>query len=101
MPKIYIQNEARTVQVEANENLRKALMRNKVGLYGIFSGLTNCRGHGHCGSCDVLVVEGAEHLTERTPKEIRKLQTYDRSRRLACQAAIIGDADITINTLSN
>ena len=70
----------------------------KAPLYGGFSKLTNCRGHGFCGTCNVIVIEGAEHLTPRTPAEHKKLQTYDVTRRLACQAAIVGDHDITVNT---
>ena len=98
MPRITIQNEARTIDVPLNANLREALLSAKAPLYGGFSKLTNCRGRGFCGTCNVIVIEGAEHLSPRTPAEHKKLQTYDVTRRLACQTAIVGDNDITVNT---
>lgn len=96
-----IQNEGRQVKLEANENLRDACLRTGIALYKGARKALNCRGMGHCGSCEVLVVEGAYDLTERTPAEHKKLKTYDPCRRLACQAAVIGEADITINTLAD
>lgn len=98
MPRITIQNEARTVDVPLNANLRKALLEAKAPLYGAFTKLFNCRGGGRCGTCNVIIIEGAENLSPRTAAEHKKLQTYDVTRRLACQATIIGDADITVNT---
>ncbi len=99
MSKIQIQNEARHIEVEANANLRDAVLANDADLYSGCGNILNCRGHGFCGKCEVLVIEGAAELTERTPREISKLKTYDPSRRLACQCAVIGDGEITINTL--
>ncbi|HGY90162.1 MAG TPA: (2Fe-2S)-binding protein [Planctomycetes bacterium] len=100
MPQVTIQNTAETIEVPPNKNLREALMAAKEPLYDGFHKIVNCHGKGLCASCEVLVIEGAEHLTERTPKEVKKLKTWDATRRLACQCAIIGDKDITINTLA-
>lgn len=94
-----IQNEARVVEVAPNANLREALLKEGTELYKGIGRLLNCRGRGLCGKCDVLVIEGEAELTERTPREISKLKTYDPSRRLACQCAVIGDGEITVNTL--
>ncbi len=98
MPKIMIQNEARFIDAAPNANLREAILEGKAELYSGCGRYINCRGHGFCGKCEVIVIEGAEHLTERTPREISRLKTYDASRRLACQCGVIGDAEMTVNT---
>ena len=100
MPRITVQDQGRSFEVDDNANLRDALVQNGASPYGGVEKLFNCRGKGMCGTCVVLIVEGAEHLTERTPREINKLQTADRCRRLSCQAAIIGDEHIVLNTLT-
>ncbi len=99
MSEVTIQNEGRIIQVSPNTNLRKALLQAKVGLYSGMENIFNCHGAGMCGTCEVVVIKGAEHLTERTPREMRKLKTYDRCLRLSCQCAIIGDGNITLNTM--
>lgn len=98
MPQVTIQNIGRTIEVAPNANLREALLAAGVPLHGGMSCLLNCRGHGLCGTCEILVIEGAESLTPRTPRELKKLRTWDTSRRLACQSAIIGDHDIVIHS---
>ena len=100
MAKVFIQNEGRTVEIPNNANLREALMAAKVPVYNGPRKLLNCRGRGHCGSCEILVIEGADQLTPRTAHEHRQLKTYDVHSRLACQTAINGDAEIVINTLA-
>ena len=100
MAKVMIQNEGKTVEIPANANLREALLEAKVPLYNGPRKMLNCRGKGHCCGCEILVIEGAEHLTPRTPAEHKKLKTYDVHSRLACQAAVNGDAEIVINTLA-
>ena len=100
MAKVMIQNEGRTIEVPDNTNLRDALKEAKMPLYNGPRKLLNCRGHGHCGSCEILVISGADHLTPRTAAEHKMLKTYDVHRRLACQVAINGAAEIEINTLA-
>ena len=98
MPKITIQNDGRTIEVESNANLRDALKKAHAHMQPGVLKIFNCQGHGLCGTCEVLIIEGADHLTERTPREFKKLHTLDRCRRLACQASIIGDAHIVVNS---
>ncbi len=100
MARVTIQNEARTIEVPANSNLRKALMDAKAPLYDGAHKLLNCRGKGMCGSCEILVIAGADQLSPRTPAEHKKLKTYDVHSRLACQCAVIGDGEIEVNTLA-
>lgn len=98
MPKVTIQNEARTIEVPEGTNLREALRKEKADLYFGLWAYFNCRGKGFCGSCDVVVLEGQGNLTGMTPKERRKLGTDDLSRRLACQCLVTGDVHINSNT---
>ncbi len=100
MAKVTIQNEGHCIEVPNNSNLKEALIAAKMPLYNGPRKLLNCRGHGRCGSCEILVISGAEHLTPRTAAEHRILKTYDPHRRLACQAAVNGDAEIEVNTLA-
>ncbi|MFT7619488.1 MAG: ferredoxin [Planctomycetota bacterium] len=100
MAKVTIQNQGRTVEIADNANLREALKAINVSVYNGPRKLFNCRGKGHCGSCEILVMSGSEHLTPRTVAEHKILKTYDLHRRLACQVAINGDAEIEINTLA-
>jgi ferredoxin len=96
MPKVTIQNEARTVEVPEGANLREALKREKVDLYFGLWAFLNCRGKGLCGKCDVVVLEGRGNLSGMTPKERRRAGTDELTIRLACQAQVNGD--VVINT---
>ncbi len=100
MAKVMIQNEGRSIEIADNSNLREALKAAKIPLYNGPRKILNCRGTGHCGSCEILVISGAEHLTPRTAAEHKMLKTYDVHRRLACQVAVNGNETIEINTLA-
>ena len=57
-----------------------------------------CGGHCSCGSCRVVVREGAESLSRPRPDE-KMVLGYDaeaRGDRLACQARILGDVTVEI-----
>lgn len=98
MPRITIQNEGRTIEVPENANLRAAIRSEGGDLQRGLGALLNCHGRGLCGTCEVLVIEGADSLTERTPREFKKLHTNDRCRRLSCQTSLIGDSHVVVNT---
>ncbi len=49
---------------------------------------TSCHKQGKCKECLVEVVEGMEHLSERTPAERHLQDAY----RLSCQARIVGES---------
>ncbi|MCB9831380.1 MAG: (2Fe-2S)-binding protein [Planctomycetes bacterium] len=100
MARVTIQNEARTIEVPANANLRKALLDAKAPLYDGVRKILNCHGHGKCASCEILVIAGADQLSPRTPAEHKKLETYDVHSRLACQCSIIGDGEVVVNSLA-
>lgn len=97
MPKVVVQDEALIVEVNENENLRTGLARNKVSVYdGIITSVANCRGHGLCGTCKVIVIEGRDNLSIPSQKEESKLGA-DRLAagiRLSCQAQVTGDCEV-------
>lgn len=51
-----------------------------------------CR-NGECGVCVLFIEKGMEHLTKRTPDEVKTLarKGFPPECRLACQCAINGD----------
>lgn len=57
-----------------------------------------CGGKGVCGSCAVLVEEGAENLTEETDGEKDMLSSLgmDVPNRLACRAQVKGPVTVSI-----
>ncbi len=57
-----------------------------------------CGGEGTCGSCVVRVEKGSEALSDLTAMESDC--ELDGAERLACQATVTGDADITVYIVS-
>ncbi|MGY6217707.1 2Fe-2S iron-sulfur cluster-binding protein [Methylolobus aquaticus] len=61
-----------------------------------------CDGNSECGSCHLFVQAGRKSVSRIQPIENQKLDTMvgiGSKSRLACQARIIGDEDITIELL--
>jgi chlorosome envelope protein I len=56
----------------------------------------SCRGQGVCRACVVTVVDGQEALSPRNEVEARWL--VEPGRRLACQARVVGDAQIVLHS---
>ena len=57
-----------------------------------------CGGQCSCGTCRIEVTNGPENLSKPSPKETLVLGPIAASRgdRLACQARVMGDAQITV-----
>jgi len=57
-----------------------------------------CGGNALCGTCCVLVTEGAAHLTPAGGEEIARLAELDREPpfRLSCQARLARDGAVAI-----
>ena len=53
----------------------------------------SCGGVGVCMRCVVRVIAGADHLTPPTTMETR--QKLEAGERLACQAVVTGDCEVT------
>lgn len=97
MPKVLVQDEALEVNLEQTENLRLGLRRNKVTVYdGVTFSILNCRGHGLCGTCRVIVLDGRDNLSVPSEREVKKLgdNGIKAGLRLSCQALITGDVEL-------
>lgn len=60
-----------------------------------------CGGQGVCGTCHVVVREGADHLSEAADAELDVLDEVPGSglnSRLACRAVVRGDVTVIIPT---
>jgi len=88
-------NADRTLSVKVGDNLRKALLDNKVEVYrGLKKKLGNCGGGGQCTFCAVDFVE-SEGWSERSEYEDNKMKKAP-SARLACLNNIQGPATIRV-----
>jgi ferredoxin len=94
MPQVRVEPSGRTLEVPANANLREALLREGIGLYRGLRRLFNCGGKARCTSCAVLVTEGEENLSPRSPLEAIAVPTPAPHMRLACQANVRGDCAV-------
>ncbi len=90
MPKVIFEKEDKTITCNAGNNLRKLAKKNGIHLYRGIHNLTNCHGHGLCGSCEVEIVE-ADGIHQRTRMEEVKLNGKPIERRLACQVIVHRD----------
>ena len=98
MPKVLVQNEALEVELDPDENLRLGLRRRGITVYDFAATryLFNCRGHGLCGTCRVIVIEGRDNLSAPTEREVKKLKAtaIDAGMRLSCQTQVTKDIEI-------
>jgi adenylate cyclase len=54
-----------------------------------------CGGVGVCTRCRVRVLSGNEHLSPPTSIETRFARDFGEDERMACQAVVMGDCEIT------
>jgi ferredoxin len=112
MPKITILNEQKKeLEVPAGTNLRLALREAGVQVYKSIDKYLNCRGHGLCGTCAVLVKQGADHLSQKTrrekfnftfhPKTSFAVIGHEDEMRLSCQCSVEGDVAIEVRPSFN
>lgn len=94
MPRITAQGK--TIECESGANLRQVLLKNGIDLYNGGSTVINCHGVGTCGTCSVEI-EGEVSPLEWREKTRLSLPPHNpgKSRRLACQARVLGDLRIT------
>jgi ferredoxin, 2Fe-2S len=55
----------------------------------------SCGGVGVCARCKVQVVAGAENLSAPTSVEVRFSKGFAEGERMACQAVVNGDCEVT------
>ncbi len=100
MPKIVFVNEKKEIEVPVGANLREEAQKAGIEVYAGLSRFLNCRGHGTCGSCRILVKKGMENLNDKGLKEkftlCRMLSSigHEDEIRLACQCKVNGDCTI-------
>ena len=93
MPTIKFQGQ--TISCEAGANLRRVLLKHKLGLYNGNSQYINCRGIGSCGTCTVEI-KGEVSEANWKDRGRRSLPPHDpkKDRRLACQTKVLGDIEV-------
>ena len=117
MPTVKFTNENVEIEVPEGAVLRKEAKRVGVNSNLGFNGLgqqinryVNCMGKGMCGTCRVLIREGAENvnpptLTEKIQFKVPVLPDplpkfayaqYGESLRLACQVKVLGDIEVEL-----
>ena len=85
--------EHQDVEAPAGRDLRQVAL--EAGIWvnrEYFKGLT-CGGRGVCGSCKVWVGDKAGTLSPATALE--RMHGAGKGRRLACQAKVLGDLEVT------
>ena len=55
----------------------------------------SCGGVGICGRCRVRVVAGADQLSAPTSVELRFRKGFADDERMACQAVVLGNCQVT------
>lgn len=104
MPTIKFTKEKKTVEVPEGSNLRQVAQKAGVELYKGPHKVLNCRGFGHCASCQVLVRDGVENVSpqgffEKLRLLLGPLTFFSRlgrekELRLSCQVRVNGDCEV-------
>ena len=107
MPKVFLVNEKREIEVEQGANLREACRKQGVEVYPGLNRYLNCHGLGLCGTCRVLVKKGMENLSPKGRRERIKLGSMlssigqEEEMRLSCQVQVNGDCSIQTKPAMN
>jgi len=97
MGTVTIMPSGKTVDAEVGKTLLEVILASGESLKH------ECDGNSECGSCHLFVQTGRKSVSRIQPIENQKLDTMvgiGSKSRLACQARIIGDEDITLELLS-
>ncbi|GIW92007.1 MAG: ferredoxin [Pirellulaceae bacterium] len=117
MPIIKFVKENKEVEVPVGTNLRKAAIRAGInlncGLNGFGASINkylNCKGHGMCGTCRVLITKGMENTNPMTKREWYQFKQpfhippdpipclafigHEDTMRLACMVRVNGDIEV-------
>ena len=99
--------DKKEVEVPDGANLRKEALKAGVQVYAGMHRYLNCRGLGLCGTCRVLVKQGAENLSPKTRRERFKMALslfsigHENEMRRACQATVNGDCSVVTQPALN
>lgn len=104
--RVRFSHEGLEVTVPIGTSLRDAAKQAGATLYsGLFAG-ANCRGHGRCGECRMVVLAGLDRLTPETAMEakagrpkgrrqvVRRGNDPAMEERLACETSVLGDVSV-------
>jgi ferredoxin, 2Fe-2S len=96
MSSVTIMPSGKTIDAEPGKTLLEVILAAGESLKH------ECDGNAECGSCHLFVQTGRKSVSRIQPVENQKLDTMvgiGSKSRLACQARIIGEEDITIELL--
>jgi 2Fe-2S ferredoxin len=96
MPNVTIMPSGKTFQAEIGKTLLEVIVAAGESLKH------ECDGQGECGSCHLFLQTGRKSVSKIGGIENGKLDTLvgiGSKSRLACQARIIGEEDITVELL--
>lgn len=106
MPKITIPNEKKEIEVPEGANLREELKKAGIETNPGMTRYFNCRGHGLCGTCSVLVKQGSDKISGRglverstfltNPLAMFAVIGHEDEMRLACQCTVRGDCTVEV-----
>lgn len=94
MPKVKVETDIQSHEFEVNagDNLRKALLQQGISPYGSVSKTLNCGGRGLCATCGVIPINGVP-----SPKHWHDvLASNYRYPRLSCQIRVHKDMHIKL-----
>lgn len=87
MPAIRFVKNRPEIVVESGTVLMKALLEAGLPV------ASSCHGDGICGKCRIIIVEGAENLSQVNALEqmLRDRLRVPREYRISCQTQVLGD----------
>lgn len=90
MPQIYYLPDERRVETDADESILAAALNAGIPHTNV------CGGNARCSTCRVMILDGLEHCTPRTEKELALAGrlNFCPSIRLACQTKITGNVNL-------
>src|SRR2546422_11113755 len=100
MPKVRFITEDKTIEVPPGANLRLEALKAGIDVYRRRHKLFNCRGHGTCGTCRVLITKGIENTSPMSRWEKIRLGLsmvsigFEQQMRLSCQTSVNGDIEV-------
>lgn len=101
MPKVKFYKEKVEVEVPVGANLRDEARKAGVEVYPGINRIVNCMGHGTCGSCRVLLLNGTMKNTSPMTliEKLRFASSFlnlgdEEEMRLSCQTKVMGDIEV-------
>ena len=101
MAKVKFVKEKKEIEVPEGANLRDEALKAGIEIYPGINRVINCLGHGTCGTCRVLILNGTvKNTSSRTfIEKIRFKFSFlnigdEEEMRLSCQTRVLGDIEV-------